>query len=216
MNSLHLSLLIASSQDATGPGAELLRASISPKAETVDADFSHSNTGAKILEWGVRLDFMLDTTRGSVFNWPQGEHESWPSRRPIEAPDTHVHDDLFDPHSPLKLSGTKELMALAKDPNTPYAELVAAATSLYAPFLERIARWVPEEMCPTTRIMLLASGGIRAFTEAQQCPLWYAMREVIDASPFSLGLVHLISIPHAAPFHPRTCPKATWADGKAG
>ena len=64
-----------------------------------------------------------------------------------------------------------------------------------------------------TRIMFLVSGGIRAFSEQQQCPMWYAMREVLKASSFHSGHVHLVSIPSAHPFKPRWCPEAEWAEG---
>lgn len=157
------------------------------------------------LEWGVRLDFTLEVTRASVFNWPTGEHDSWPSRHPIKAPADHIHDDLNDPHSPLKVSKAGELNAMAKR-RAPFAEINASATALYAPFLERISRWVPEDKRATARIMLLVSGGIRAFSEAQQCPLWYALWGILEASPFRSGVVHLISIPSDRPFNARKCP----------
>jgi len=203
-------------QPSPSPDAEMvgdmLRSSVSPTAETGAAVTNDTDVDeGEALEWGIRLDFMLDHTRGAVFNWPRGEHESWPSRKPIKKPDWHDFDDEFDPHTPLKLVDTGPLVALGKK-EAPYDEIVAAAKTLFMPFLQRMARWIPDGKHATTRIMLLVSGReIRRLTEAQQCPLWYAMRDVLKASPFTSGLVHLVSIPNVAPFHPRECRKVKWA-----
>jgi hypothetical protein len=157
-------------------------------------------------EWGMWLLCTKAEARVHLYHWPAGG-EPWVHRKEIREFDYETPHHVDPTHHLLKSTkGISELVSMATR-QADYGDVLSRVNETYAPLFERVALHVPEEKHNSTRVMLVVTHGLRQLSEAQQCPMWRAVRTVLRESRFHSGEFEFVSLASAYPHNARKCPE---------